>query len=295
MYGKLRSADRATRQSRAAALAARWNDRAFRTTTSQILAFADFRDEAQYARKLRAWLTALHSEVPCLVLDPPRTYPRRVLARNDVLQFIAAVEDLALSYNSGESDPRSVALTLGVNLIDILGPCLWLVWFMRGYYESPNIGYEWATMVRDLRTPWPRRPRIAHLPSDLNALRVGRWRRRPHPNLAELLATPRDYPIGTICLPPRPAKASTYEWALAARLAHALRDPGKRAALRRWLPRADVPDVHQGWQVIVVPRSVAELGDAPTVASDSDELIRRVSARSARGIEEIIERLGHHI
>ena len=71
--------------------------------------------------------------------------------------------------------------------------------------------------------------------------------------------------------------------------------PTRRAALRRWLPRADVPDVHQGWQVIVVPRSVAELGDAPTVASDSDELTRRVSARSARGIEEIIERLGHHI
>src|SRR5947209_20029527 len=34
IYGQLRSADRASRQSRAAAVGGRWNDRAFRTTTS---------------------------------------------------------------------------------------------------------------------------------------------------------------------------------------------------------------------------------------------------------------------
>ncbi len=302
-----------TRQQRAAEIVALWTDRDFRTNMSRFLAFIAVRDVDDCVRKLRGWIRAGDSEERSLPLvndtaanrpEPPKTVvsalssklklarrnrpsrrrsrtetppassDRFLCARNDVLYVLGAADIIALRYNGKEVEQRWIAVMVGSNLIATLQNCLWLIWFIRAFYNDPTVNYELVTTVHDLRQ--------TH--SD--------W--SPHPNLEELTTTIFPGPIRVICLPPRPRTAPDEEWSRASRLSVLLGSEQAQDSLCEFLSvRVRKEPADLGWRVIVVPGSVDSTTEQDEKGREdlSNRLNDRVSALTAAEVDREIGRL----
>ena len=285
---QLASAARAARQERAAELARLWTARDFRASVSRALAFMDTKTAEECTRKLKEWVRADHSEQPCLSLDNDTSLQ---LTRNDILFILGAVEDLALRYNGREVARRWVALTLGANLIGMLQRCLWLVWFLRGYYAEPTLSYEWVGAVVDLRGRSPRWPRPSHFVGDaMAAIHALRWRHPAHPVIDELKKAVADQPIRVVCLPPTAGTAPDEDWTSASRLCAALAHQQAQRALIDALPvRSRKEPESSGWRIIVVPSSVDVMAQTES-SKYRDDLSRQLNDRVNALTREEVDR-----
>jgi hypothetical protein len=264
---QLRASARATRQQRSVEVLAVWNEREFRTILGPAFAFIGLRDVDDCISKIRSWVCSTHGEERCLLGNGLRKAGRKPppLARtNDLWHVLGAVEGVAVRYNEDEIDRRWVALTLGPSLVSLLDSSLWLVAFLRAWYESPNLSTEWVATVRDLcRRPWPVAAdelagtrELVERPWDRPSR--GPWkrffpRRLPHPIFRDLKVAGSPQKIRIICLPPEPRWASDDDWRRASSLSSVLASAEAQDSLCARLAEREVAT--SGWTAIVVPKS----------------------------------------
>ena len=163
---QLRSSDRAARQERSAEQAAVWMNRDFRTVLSPVWSFFEVRDVDDCIAKVRAWVTAPHSEdasLPSAEDGPP-------LKKNDINHVLGVIEEAAVRYNRGAVDRDWVERLLGPAFVAMFDRCLWFLVFFRVQEGWPSMCNEWEAMVRDLRESRTASLRSIHIVRNIRAL-----------------------------------------------------------------------------------------------------------------------------
>jgi len=236
---QLRSSDRASRQERSAEQAAVWMNRDFREVLSPVWSFFEVSDVDDCIAKVRAWVTAPHSEDASL----PGAENGPLLKKNDINHVLGVIEEAAVRYNRGAVDRDWVERLLGPAFVAMFDRCLWFLVFFRVQEGWPSMCNEWEAMVRDLRESRTVSLRSIHIVRNIRALQKRR-RQQSEGTYAEI-TTCRMQRVRVICVPPSPETATAELWDQSRQLSSSLAvdhnrivgfggPPGPGAAAARW-------------------------------------------------------------
>ena len=260
---QLRSSDRAARQERSAEQAAVWMNRDFRTVLSPVWSFFEVRDVDDCIAKVRAWVTAPHSEdasLPSAEDGPP-------LKKNDINHVLGVIEEAAVRYNRGAVDRDWVERLLGPAFVAMFDRCLWFLVFFRVQEGWPSMCNEWEAMVRDLRESRTASLRSIHIVRNIRALQ--KRRRQRSEGTYEEITTCRAQRVRVICVPPSPETAPDELWKQSRQLSSSLAVDHKRIVGFGSSPGPG--DASARWTAIVIPTSI----DYTKEDAEGDHALRR--------------------